>query len=52
MPFGGTLYQLALALLIGIVVAFRDDYCKSARALVQTFFNAGKVAHNVLERCL
>jgi hypothetical protein len=27
-------------------------HCKSARALAETFFNAGKVAHNVLERCL
>lgn len=32
MPFGGTLYQLALALLIGIVVAFRDDYAHSQAA--------------------
>lgn len=27
-------------------------HCKSARALAETFFDAGKVAHNVLERCL
>jgi hypothetical protein len=27
-------------------------HCKSARVLAETFFDAGKVAHNVLERCL
>lgn len=28
------------------------QHCKSARALAETFFDATKVAHNVLERCL
>jgi hypothetical protein len=32
MPFGGTLYQLALALLIGIVGAFRSDHTNSQAA--------------------
>lgn len=32
MPFGGTLYQLALALLIGIVVAFRGAHTHSQAA--------------------
>jgi CHASE2 domain-containing sensor protein len=32
MPFGGTLSQLALALLIGIVGAFRDDRTNSQTA--------------------
>ena len=32
MPFGGTLYQLALALLIGIVWAFRSDHTQSQAA--------------------
>ena len=27
-------------------------HCKSARTLAETFFDAGKVVHNVLERCL
>jgi hypothetical protein len=32
MPFGGTLFQLALALLIGIVGAFRCDHTLSRAA--------------------
>jgi hypothetical protein len=32
MPFGGNLYQLALALLIGIIAAFRNDYSHSQAA--------------------
>jgi hypothetical protein len=32
MPFGGTLYQLALALLIGIVLTFRSDHTHSQAA--------------------
>ena len=34
MSFGGTLYQLALALLIGIVWAFRSDHAHSEAAAV------------------
>jgi hypothetical protein len=32
MAFGGTLYQLALALLIGVVSAFRSDHAHSQAA--------------------